>query len=205
MEDLPKDADDVPAESRADLPPDPSAVLSAALAEFNKLRDEIANRSNSLWTLMGLNATICTTVAGFVLAQKADPRLLLVLPLLTPALGLLVIDHAANITNIGEYVNSEIRPLVLAVSREPRLLAYEEFVNRWETRPVRRMLAFGLPLVLLFSVVPVYALVLTAPLLGSPALWMLWLTGLAVTAFQVAMWMALLVPPLRRSIGGGPV
>jgi hypothetical protein len=179
--------------------PDPAGVLTAALGEFAKLRDEIAGRSTTVWTLVGLNATASSAVAGFVLAQKADPLVLLVLPLLVPSLGLLVIDHATNIGQIGDYINQVIRPLVREVTREPRLLCYEEWVDKWETRPLRRTLAFGLPLVLLFTVTPIYALVYTVSKIDTAALWALWVTGAAMTAFQVALWVLFLVPPLRRA------
>lgn len=180
--------------------PDSSAVLSVALAEFGKLRDEIAGRSNTLWTLLGLNATISSTVAGFVLAQKADPLLVLLLPLLAPSLGLLVIDHAMNIGNIGEYINTVIKSLIHETTGEPRLLRYEEWVDKWETRSTRRVLAFGLPLILMFTVVPVASLVYTIPHLDNGTVWALWATGLVLTLFQVALWVGLLAPPLMRAI-----
>lgn len=75
----------------------PSLVLEVALHEFVKLRDEIANRSTAQWTLLGLNATATAATSGFVLANNADRNLLLLLPVLTPALGLLFIDHALNV------------------------------------------------------------------------------------------------------------
>jgi hypothetical protein len=185
-------------EEPANGPPDPTAVLNAALGEFGKLRDEIAGRSTTLWTLVALNATASSAVAGFVLAQKADPLVLLVLPLLAPSLGLLVIDHVTNIGHIGDYINNAIRPLVREITREPRLLCYEERVDTWETRRLRRTLAFGLPLVLLFSVVPVYSLAVTVSKIETAPVLVLWSIGAAMTAFQVSLWVLFLAPPLRR-------
>lgn len=181
-------------------PPDDKDVLTVALAEFGKLRDEIAGRSTTLWTLLGLNASVSSAVAGFVLADRADPLLVLLLPLLTPSLGLLVIDHAANIGQIGEYINRVIKPLVHEVTGEPRLLCYEDWVDTWETRRMRRVLAFGVPLVLLFSVVPVFSLVYVVPHLDNGTLWALWATGFLMTAFQVGLWIAFIVPPLVRAV-----
>ena len=68
-------------------------------------------------------------MVGFVLAQKADPLLLLLLPLLTPSLALLFLDHATNIGNIGEYIDKVLKPLLQEEAREPRLLCYEEWVD----------------------------------------------------------------------------
>lgn len=193
----PSDAASGPA---APGPSDDKDVLAVALAEFGKLRDEIAGRSSTLWTLLGLNASVSSAVAGFVLADRADPLLVLLLPLLTPSLGLLVIDHAANIGQIGEYINRVIKPLVHEVTGESRLLCYEDWVDVWETRRVRRVLAFGLPLVLLFSVVPVFSLVYVVPHLDNGTVWALWVTGFLMTGFQVGLWIAFIVPPLVRAV-----
>jgi hypothetical protein len=180
--------------------PDRASVVGVSLAEFGKLRDEISGRSGAAWTLLGLNATISSAVAGFVLAQRADPLLLLLLPLLTPSLGLLFIDHATNIGHIGEYINTVLKPLLREAAHEPRLLGYEEWVDAFETQPIRRLLPFGIPLVLLFNIVPVAALLYTMPRIYTPWGWMLWATGLVMTAVQVAFWLAFLAPPLRHAI-----
>jgi hypothetical protein len=179
---------------------DSAAVVQVALAEFGKLRDEIAGRSGTVWTLVGLNATVSSTVAGFVLASKADPLLLLLLPLLCPSLGLLVIDHATNIGNIGQYIDSALKPLLREVAGEPRLLSYEEWVDRFEEQPLRRLLPFGIPFVLLFSVVPVGALLYSATTVTDAWIWGLWGLGLLVTGVQVGFWVSFLLPPLRRAL-----
>jgi len=180
---------------------DRAAVIQVSLAEFGKLRDEIAGRSSSAWTLLGLNATVSSAVAGFVLGKQADSMLLLLLPLLSPALGLLVIDHATNIGNIGQYINTVLKPLLQEVASERRLLCYEEWVDRYEEQPVRRLLPFGIPLVLLFNVVPVGSLIFTATQIPNAWLWVLWSLGVVMTAVQVGFWCAFLLPPLRRALG----
>jgi len=201
VEPPPDGSTSVPA-SASDRAPDPSAVLQVSLAEFSKLRDEIIARSNTAWTLLGLSATISTAVAGFVLAEKADPLLLLLLPVLTPSLGLLFIDHAINIGNIGTYIDGVLKPIVRDVARENRLLSYEEWVDRAETRPVWRLLPFGIPLVVLFNAVPIGALVYTVQFVGATAAWMVWGLGALITAVHLGFWTAFLVPPLRRAVQG---
>jgi hypothetical protein len=180
--------------------PDPAAVIQVCLAEFTKLRDEIAGRSGTVWTLMGLNATVSSAVAGFVLARQASPLLFLLLPLLSPSLGLLLIDHATNIGNIGSYIDGHLKPLLQQAAGEPRLLQYEAWVDRYEEQPLRRLLPFGIPLVLLFNVVPVGALVYTLPRLTTSWSWSVWGLGLVVTGVQVAFWVGFLLPPLRRAL-----
>jgi hypothetical protein len=179
---------------------DPGVVVQVALAEFSKLRDEISGRSGSAWTLLGLNATVSSAVAGFVLAQKADPLLLLLLPLLNPSLGLLFLDHATNISNIGIYIDSVLKPLLRGAAREARLMGYEEWVDEYESHPFRRLLPFGIPLVLLFNVTPVASLVYSARFVGTGWGWAIWGLGVVVTAVQVAFWAAFLGPPLRRAV-----
>jgi hypothetical protein len=178
------------------------AVIQVALAEFGKLRDEIGGRSTAAWTLVGLSITSSATLAGFVLAQKADARLLLVLPLLTPSLGLLFMDHAANIGRIGDYINTVLKPVLREAACDRRLLSYEEWVDAYEAHTLERLLPFGIPLVLAFTMVPVGALVYLAPRIDEAWSWILWVLGAIVTFVQVWFWYRFLVPPLRRALGG---
>lgn len=196
----PAEPDEKPAPEDDAPKPDRASVVQVSLAEFGKLRDEISGRSTSLWTLLGLNATASTAVAGFVLGKQANPMLLLVLPLLTPSLGLLVIDHATNIGNIGQYINTVLRPLLQDAAGETRLLCYEEWVDRYEEKTIRRLLPFGIPLILLFNVVPVASLIYTATRIPNAWAWVLWSSGVLMTAVQVGFWCAFLLPPLRRAL-----
>ncbi len=187
-------------ESSPTAAPDRTSVVQVSLTEFNKLRDEISGRTSSAWTLLGINATVSSTVAGFVLAQKANPLLLLLLPLLTPSLGLLFIDHAVNIGNIGEYINTVLKPLLHETTGDSRLLCYEEWVDKYEEQPIRRLLPFGIPLVLLFNAVPVASLLFTITRLHTAWDWVLWATGVMMTGVQVSFWSIFLAPPLRHAM-----
>lgn len=200
MQGMRKESEAAASDESASMRPDRASVVQVSLAEFNKLRDEIAGRSGAAWTLLGLNATVSSTVAGFVLAQKANPLVLLLLPLLTPSLGLLFIDHATNIGNIGNYINTALKPLLREAAGEPRLLSYEEWVDAFEEQPVRRLLPYGIPLMLLFNAVPIGSLVFIVSRVHDLWTWALWITGLAMTLGQLAFWAALLVPPLLRAM-----
>jgi hypothetical protein len=175
-------------------------VVQVAIQEFAKLRDEISGRSTSAWTLVGLSITGSAAVAGFVLGDRADPRLLLLLPLLTPSLGMLFIDHAANIGRIGEYINTVIKPVLREATGEHRLLGYEEWVDEFEEQSLDRLLPFGVPLVVAFTIVPVASLAYLAPRLDDAWSWALWGIGCVATATQVYFWYRFLAPPLRRAI-----
>jgi hypothetical protein len=179
---------------------DAGLIVQVAVAEFNKLRDEIAGRSTAAWTLVGLSITGSAAVAGFVLSDRADPRLLLLLPLLTPALGLLFMDHASNIGRIGEYINTVIKPTLREATGENRLLGYEEWVDEFEEQSLARLLPFGIPLILAFTMVPVAALVYLATRIDDVWSWVLWVLGMVATVTQLTFWYRFLVPPLRRAI-----
>src|SRR6266487_2734697 len=98
--------------------PDPTTrevdpkVLEVALAEFKALRDEIGSRATSSHTLININVVVSGVVAGLVVNNPGRVALLLLLPILSPVLGLLWLDHAHNIRNLGDYINATLRPLI---------------------------------------------------------------------------------------------
>lgn len=177
-------------------------VVQVALAEFNKLRDEIANRSTAAWTALGANITISSAVGGFVLGDKANPQLILLLPLLAPALGLLFIDHANNIGRIGDYINVNLKPILRQAAGDDRLLSYEEWVDQYEARTVARLLPFGIPLVIAFTLIPVASLGYAASRTHGSFAWGLWSAGIVVTATELVFWYRFLAPPIRQALRG---
>jgi hypothetical protein len=85
-----------------------SLQLSVLIAEANAIRQEITNRSNSQGTLMQVNITAAGAVASFALANHAYAPILVVLPILSPVLGLLWMDHDAAILKLGRYIRDII-------------------------------------------------------------------------------------------------
>jgi hypothetical protein len=173
-------------------------ALNVITAEFNALRGEIKDRSSYAYTLLNINITATTAVAGFVLSGKADPLLLLILPLLSPALGMLFVDHAYNIDNIGEYIKSRLRPLATAAAGDSRLLGYEDFVAEYEQNKLLRILPLGLPLTLLFAGPPFAALLFSWAELKDSWAWALWIAGLLMFVAFIALWSRFLFAPYRR-------
>lgn len=80
------------------------APIDVRLAEFTALRQEIQNRSGLQQTLIGLNVTAITAVAGVVLSKHASPAALLVLPPICITLGFLWVDHDRVIYDLGRYI-----------------------------------------------------------------------------------------------------
>ena len=76
----------------------------ARLKQFEVLWAEIARRSNAQQALIAATVTATGTLGGLVAAEDADPAFLLVLALIAPVFGLLWLDHARNIREIGRFI-----------------------------------------------------------------------------------------------------
>jgi hypothetical protein len=173
----------------------PGLVSQIVLAEFNVLRKEISDRSAGAQFLMNLNITGAATIAGFVLSHKADALLLLLIPLLSPCLGMLYVDHAFNIQSLGNYIQKEITPLLIGITNEPRLMQYENRIDEYERQRLLRFLPFGLPTTVIFAVAPISSLIFTWPHLDYSWAWILWGSGLLLVAAYMVLWMKFLLIP----------
>jgi hypothetical protein len=182
----------------------PDVLVQSVLSEFSVLRDEITHRSGAANTLLNLNITATGTVAGFVLSQRASPLLLLLLPFLSPALGLLYLDHALNIKNIGGYIKDELKPRMVAIAGDSGILGYEERIDAYERQKILRFLPWGLPVTILFSFPAVAALVYSTDRLTNPSIFALWGCGIVLTASYLLLWGRFVLVPFARSVAGGP-
>jgi hypothetical protein len=183
------------------MTPKNELALSVVLDEFKALRDEIQNRATAAYTILNINITAIAAVAGLLLSKKGDLRLLLILPLVSPSLGLLFVDHSLNIRNLGRYINHRLRPLVDEFTSDPRLLRYEVFVTEYEGNKLLRLLPLALPLTLLFAAVPLAALMFLCfeHTLQRTWAWTIWGTGALVTAAYLVMWTWFVLAPYRES------
>jgi fatty acid desaturase len=178
---------------------DKAGLLNLTIAEFNALRGEIKDRSATAYTLLNINITATTGIAGFVLSGNASPILLLILPLLSPALGLLFVDHSYNIDNLGSYIKSRLRPLAVAAAGDPSVLGYEDFIDAYEQKKLWRFLPLGLPLTLLFAGPPFAGLMFSWDQLKDGWAWALWIAGLLMFIAFVALWLKFLCSPYGDS------
>jgi hypothetical protein len=172
--------------------------LNVVVAEFNALRKEIADRSITSYTLLSLNITASGTVVGFVISGKADPLLLLVLPVFSPSLGMLFIDHSTTIVGIGNYINSTLRPLAQEFAPDTRILAWEQRVDEHELRARFRIFATGIPLTILFAGVPVGALVFSFTSVEEIWSWALWVAGVVLVGLFLVYWIDWQSRPFRK-------
>jgi len=185
------------------------ALREMYLAEFAALRTEIGARSNTQHQLMALNITALATIGGFVISQKANPLLLLMLPLVCCSLGVIWHDHARNIENIGTYIKDELEPSLLdTVPLEPserpkvRGLQYEERIDRDELRISSRVLPLAVPILILFGAFPaagsVFALITMLRQGVSAEIWFVWAAGVGMIGLYLWAWLVFVGAPYRR-------
>lgn len=151
------------------------------LGEFSALRAEIQQRTSFQHALVTLNLTAVATITGFVAAQKASQQLLLILPVVSPALGLLWLDHNRTIAVIAAYVRDDLwkwKP-----SWEKRMSEYREGSQSWS-------LSFWAPVLLIFFAVSVAALVIAFPKGEAATSWVLWLAGVALSSMYLVAFVA---------------
>lgn len=79
----------------------------AQLRQFEVLWAEIARRSNAQQAIIGATVTVTGTVGGLVVSGKAEQLLLVVLAIVAPVFGLLWLDHARNIGEIGNFIREK--------------------------------------------------------------------------------------------------
>jgi len=158
-----------------------------ARAKFAAYRQEILERSGHQHALLALNLTTVAALAGFVLTDHADSRLLLLLPVLSGSIGLLWCDHAWSIESIGGHLEAEL----------PWLASYEQSPGR-----VRRMRWPRVPLtfalVILFVAIPIAGLLIPIHHVHG-ALWVLWAAGLALVVCCGVFLLSWLVDGFRRA------
>jgi hypothetical protein len=177
---------------------DHQAAIQVILAEFGALRKEIGDRSSAATTLLNINITASATVVGFVLSNKASPLLLLLLPILSPALGMLFVDHAYNILNLGDYIKETLAPELRNMTGHRGLLGYEERIDTYEQSRIRRFLPLGLPVALTFALSPIAALFFSIRSLETPWSWAIWAFGLVMVIIYLYLWIIFLLIPYQR-------
>ena len=173
-----------------------SAAIPVLLAQFNALRGEIAERSKAQATFLSLAITALGALGSLGFSPSGDKRLLLLIPMVSVLLGLLWLDHAANISNLGDFIKDEIMPALRSSSGRSDLPDYEVFIRGYEVRPAVILRSFGLPPFLTFLLAPVVATVLAfdAPVQN----WVFWtMTGVdvALLVLCLAYWAPFLGGP----------
>ena len=164
--------------------------VQVALAEFGPLRSEIDRRSKAQSDMLNLNITAIGTVGGlfFLSQQVVDQKVLLVLPVLSTSLGLLWLDHARAIGNLGRYIGEKIRPVVTQGSANSDLFANEQRDRLVGMPGFFMMLTLALPTLILFVAVPVTALAQVWKPVEAASLQAVWWAEVVYLAVYIAFW-----------------
>jgi hypothetical protein len=141
-------------------PEDKSVIMSALVAEFNAMRAEILFRATSQATLMQLNITAAGTVAFFALADGTRALTMIIIPILSPILGILWLDHDATILKLGRFIKTDLKPACSAVANF-NLPDYERYAEGADALPAPRfaILNFTIAVFATFGFLPLAALV----------------------------------------------
>lgn len=169
-------------------------VVDVALAEFAALRAELMQNLTAKYSLIGLNITGVAALGGIVIANDADPRLLLIAPFLSGATGLLFHTVIVDIMVIASYIEQVQRPVLVERLGDDRIFSYESFFrSKTKLRPLVQALTLGL----LFPGISLTTLVIVASSLRSFADWAMWSLGILLLIVQCTIWLSRFGLPSR--------
>lgn len=160
--------------------------VDVVLAEYNALRAEIISVLSSQQTFTNLNVTAATAITGLVLAQKVNPQLLLVAAVVSSVLGLIYVANTVHVRSLGGYINDVLRPIVTDYTGESKLLGWDQYFEAHHHRA--RLLLRGASAGLLFSAVPVVALISVRPYLDTSWSRIGWILALSLFIAQAGAW-----------------
>lgn len=172
---------------------DPTEV---SLAEYKALRDELLGIRQIQTAVLTAALTILAAVGGVALTKKGGRvEILLVLPFVLSGLGVIIIQCAAGVTLIGDYIRTELWTGI-TVNASARLPSWEVFLEevRCDARKRYR-----------FSVIIAPLLILAAPSWASLGityrdavnhLWPLWWGGVLAVGLSGAV--AVLTPREKK-------
>ncbi|RKN36572.1 hypothetical protein [Micromonospora musae] len=160
-------------------------ALTAALADAAAIRSTIERKANHNQNVIGLHLTVVAALAGFILVERADLRLLLLLPLLSTALGLNVVSQYRDIRIAGEYIEQVLGPAIARYTGNARVFGWETFYwKRKHDGHFAQALAMGL----IFPGVSTVALAITLPAVRNPADVIAWSLGAGLLLLLLAAW-----------------
>ncbi|QGN50474.1 hypothetical protein GKC29_29055 [Micromonospora sp. WMMC415] len=163
----------------------PDRALTAALADAAAIRGTIERKATHNQNVIGLHLTVVAAVAGFILAEKADLRLLLILPLVSAALGLNVVSQYRDIRIAGDYIEQVLRPAIAQYTGNGTLFGWEAFY--WK-RKHDGHLAQATAMGLIFPGVSTLALAITLPAVRTLADRLAWVVGAGMLVLLLASW-----------------
>lgn len=178
-------------------------AVRVALADFADRRGEIDKRSREQQALIRLNITAAGVLAGLVVAEHGNPLLLLLLPPISSALGMLWANHNRMIHHIGDYIYNYVKPVVDPRRKGPLLhweAAHDLYpgASRWQ----RGRYAF--PVLIVFAGPAVAAVVFTAfEVVEKGGAWLLWCGWGAATILTAGAAVLVATSGIFARVGSG--
>ncbi|MEU9824079.1 hypothetical protein [Micromonospora chersina] len=169
------------------------------IAEYTAIRAVVAQKSSASHALVGAYLTVVAVILGFVVANRADPRLLITVPILSAVCGITILRRRRDREVAHRYVREVLRPVAVQCSGDDRIFLWEEFYARHKDARSMRY-EFGLQLV--FPLSAAVALVATLPRLASVGDWLSWLAGLSFLLMLIVTYVLQNREHLGRIVGG---
>ncbi|SCL62372.1 hypothetical protein [Micromonospora chersina] len=169
------------------------------VAEYNAIRAVMAQKSAASHTLVGAYLTVVAVILGFVVANRADPRLLLAVPVLAAISGITILRRRRDREAANTYIRDVLRPVAVECSGDDRVFQWDDFYARQKDS---RSLLYEFGLQLVFPLSGAVCLFVTLPLLGSVGEWLAWLTGLSFLVALVAAYVHQNRTHLARTVTG---
>jgi hypothetical protein len=114
-------------------------MTTIVLAEFAALRSEMVTRITQLMTLILGNLTVLGILFGMALSHPGNANVLLLLPIVTPCIGMLVIDSFRNCDILSRYIYKILRPQLHIRSRLKidgvEMFEWERWVSKRQLTP----------------------------------------------------------------------
>ncbi len=144
------------------------------IAEYAAIRALVAQKAAASHALVGAYLTVVAVVLGLVLANGADSRLLLVLPVLSAVSGVTILRRRRDREAANAYVLEVLKPIAAECAGDERMFTWEEHYARHRAG---RSLLYELGLQLIFPLSGLACLIVTFPHLESATDWLTWIAG----------------------------
>jgi hypothetical protein len=109
---------------------------------------------------MQLNVTAAGTVAFFALAEGPRALTMIIIPILSPILGILWLDHDATIMKLGRFIKTDLKPAYGRIVTNFVFPDYERYAESADAFPIPRfaILNFTIAVFTTFGFLPLAAL-----------------------------------------------
>lgn len=164
--------------------PNVEEKLQAILAEYNALRSEIQNRSNSQSHILEIHLTTLALIIGFITTRPEYLKfLILVIPIESSIFGLWYLFHKFSIEEIGDHIRNKIEPRVNELVRCKAMLWENEGV-RYITKSLERSfkgfesITFSAPSIIALIIIGFF--ILPEICINEPTTFFVVITGLLI-------------------------